>query len=80
MGEAERIATGTEEPFQEPLTRSLLAGWIKSDDEFVSITSKCHRTAGVKVWYHSADGTAHLVCAKCKAGVVRLQIAHEVPS
>lgn len=78
MGEAERIATATEEPCPTALTRAVLDGY--GSKPWLSITAKCHPSSGMEVWYHRANGCALLVCKKCKAGVARLQLALEVPS
>ncbi len=83
MGVAERIATATEEPCPLPLTQRLLEqASTKPDDPrgLVSITPKCHPSAGVTAWYCWADGCAVLVCAKCRAGVARLLLQVDAPS
>lgn len=83
MGEAERVATNTEDPHPTPLTQSLLKRSSKrsiAPNELVSITPKCHRDAEMTVWYCQSDGCALLVCSTCGAGVARLLLAVEVPS
>lgn len=81
MGTAERIATQTEPVCPTVLTRQSLerASAQPVGDGAVSITSKCHRTAGVKVWYHGATGRILLVCTQCNAPAAWIQVANEVP-
>ena len=85
MGKAEQVASGVEEPCPVPLTRSNLESQSRCPPEpgmamRMSITPKCHRESGMKVWYDREEGHAILVCAACGAGVARLQLAHEAPS
>lgn len=81
MGKAERVATDTEEICPTVLTRQALerASSKRADDGLVSITSKCHRTDGVKLWFRGSDGRVLIVCAKCSAAVAWLQIANGEP-
>lgn len=84
MGKAERIATATEEVCSTVLTRDVIERAsrrpIGSGDRGISITSKCHRDAGVKVWYHASTGRILLACATCSAPAVWIQVANEVPT
>ncbi len=84
MGEAERIAAGIEDVCPTLLTRTtLVAASLQRpdrDDSLLSVTSKCHRTEGVKVWFRPSDGRVLLICAKCGSGVAWMQIANEEPS
>lgn len=81
MGKAERVATGTEEMCSTVLTRTTLAAASlqSTDDGLVSITPKCHRSEGVKLWFRGSDGCVLILCAKCAAGVAWLQIANGEP-
>lgn len=81
MGTAERVATDTDEICPTVLTRPVLesASLSSTDDRLVSITSKCHRSDGVKLWFRAADGRVLVVCSKCAAAVAWLQIANGVP-
>lgn len=82
MGKAERIATGTEDICPTVLTRQVLEAaslQTTEDGGLVSITSKCHRDAGVKLWFRGQDGRVLIQCAECAAGVAWLQISNEVP-
>lgn len=81
MGKAERIATGTDDVCSTVLTRqSLTAASLQStDDRLVSITSKCHRTDGVRLWFRGSDGRVLIQCAKCGAAVAWLQVSNGVP-
>lgn len=81
MGKAERVATGTEEICPTVLTRQALerASAKRPDGELVSITSKCHRADGVKLWFRGSDGRVLIVCATCSAPVAWLQIANGEP-
>ncbi len=82
MGKAERIATDTEDVCPTVLTRQGIERMSKQPvgDGAISITSKCHRTAGVKVWYHGSTGRLLLVCAQCDAPSAWIQVANEDPS
>lgn len=83
MGEAERVATQTEPVFSAVFTRQLLARMSKlpaDTDRAVSITSKCHRDAGVRAWYQASTGRVPLVCAQCDAPAVWIQVANETPT
>jgi hypothetical protein len=80
MGEAERVASGIEEMCPTILTRQVIErASARPANEGVSITSKCHRNAGVKVWYFASTGCALLVCAACNAPAVMIQVANEEP-
>jgi hypothetical protein len=81
MGKAERVATDTDDTCSTVLTRPVLeaASSQRTDDGLVSITSKCHRSEGVKLWFRGADGRVLIVCAKCSAAVAWLQIANGEP-
>ena len=81
MGQAERVATDTDETCPTVLTRPILeaASLQRPDDGLVSITSKCHPSEGVKLWFRGSDGRVLIVCAKCYAGVAWLQIANGEP-
>ena len=82
MGDAERTATGTDEICPTVLTRTVLeaASSRKTDSELVSITSKCHPSEGVQLWFRGSDGRVLIVCGKCSAGVAWLQIANTEPA
>lgn len=83
MGKAERVTSEAEEPCPVPLTRSLIESQATrppSPGMAMSITPKCHRESGMKIWYDREEGHAILVCATCGAGVARLQLANEAPS
>lgn len=82
MGKAERIATGTEDICPTVLDRRTptAASRTSTDDgRLVSLTSKCHRKAGVKLWFRGSDGRMFVQCAKCSAAVAWLQIANGAP-
>ncbi len=84
MGKAERIATATEDVCPTVLTRDAIERAsvhpIGDRDRGISITSKCHREAGVKVWYFASSGRVLLACAKCSAPAAWIQVANEVPT
>ena len=84
MGRAERIATDTEPVCSTVLTRDIIerasALPIGDRNRGISITAKCHREAGVKVWYVASTGRILLVCAKCSAPSAWIQVANEVPA
>lgn len=81
MGKAERVATDTDDICPTVLTRQELeaASLQRTDDGLASITSKCHRSAGVKLWFRGSDGLVLIQCAKCQAAVAWLQVANGVP-
>jgi hypothetical protein len=81
MGKAEHIATATEPVCPVVFTRQVLGPVTgkRPPDEGSSITPKCHRTAGVRVWYFPGPGRLLLTCAQCEAEVVWIQVANEAP-
>ncbi len=80
------VATGTDDTCPTVLTRrSLEAASLQKtrqlldDGGLVSITSKCHRQAGVNLWFLGSDGRVLILCAECSAGVAWLQVANGEP-
>jgi hypothetical protein len=78
IAKAQHVAT--EAPCPTPLTQSVLESHSnRPSSGTVSITPKCHRRSGMTVGYSWVDGCAVLACAKCGAGVARLQLAKVSP-